>query len=382
MTRRTLIVLLGRMVVGSPTIGCGATSQATSDSTLRSVEASLDNDRGRKGTVWVVNRDKGELAIFDAETGELVSTPGGVTNPLTVGAGAHDICISERTGKAYITVEALDMVAVVDTTTLTVDRIPVGPRPHHIEPSHDGRRIFVSLASHGTAAGAPAFAVIDTDDGSVSYARSSTRPEARSHAVYPSIDGKTIYVSHDRGDEVTTVDAQTGDVISLASIPTPEDVIPTRFGHRLWVSSRGDGTVKRIDLHTKAITASVAVGAQPESIMLTPSERTLVVSLRGTPASLAFVDTVKLELIDSAVLPIGAFGTAGDLAVITLDGRYVYATFDAGPTGVGGVVVVDVRRRVKVDTWRYPGTGRVHGIWYSGRKMQPGMDKGKRPNNR
>jgi hypothetical protein len=100
--------------------------------------------------------------------------------------------------------------------------------------------------------------------------------------------------------------------------------------------------------------------------MLTPSERTLAVSLRGSPATLAFVDTVRLTL--AGTLPIAGPGTFGDLAVITKDGRYVYATFDAGPTGAGGVAMVDVRRRKVVDTWAYPGTGRPHGIWYSRKK--------------
>ena len=49
------------------------------------------------------------------------------------------------------------------------------------------------------------------------------------------------------------------------------------------------------------------------------------------------------------------------------DGRYVYATFDAGVSGTGGVAVVDVRTRQVVDTWAYPGTGRPHGIWHTRR---------------
>ena len=35
--------------------------------------------------------------------------------------------------------------------------------------------------------------------------------------------------------------------------------------------------------------------------------------------------------------------------------------------GTGGVAVVNVRTRMVVDTWDYPGTGRPHGIWYPGR---------------
>ena len=64
-----------------------------------------------------------------------------------------------------------------------------------------------------------------------------------------------------------------------------------------------------------------------------------------------------------------AAGTFGDLAVMTKDGRYVYATFDAGITGTGGVAVVDVRAQQVVDTWAYPGAGRPHGVWYSKKKM-------------
>jgi hypothetical protein len=84
------------------------------------------------------------------------------------------------------------------------------------------------------------------------------------------------------------------------------------------------------------------------------------------PARLAFVDTTNLILLGS--VQIGGAGTFGDLAVITGDGRYVYATFDAGISGTGGVTVVDVLTRKVVARWAYPGAGRPHGIWYSRKK--------------
>ena len=86
--------------------------------------------------------------------------------------------------------------------------------------------------------------------------------------------------------------------------------------------------------------------------MLTPFERTLVVSLRGSPATLAFVDTFHRILIGT--VQIAGEGSFGDLAVMTSDGRYVYATFDRGINGTGGVAVVNVRTRMVVDTWDYP----------------------------
>jgi DNA-binding beta-propeller fold protein YncE len=161
--------------------------------------------------------------------------------------------------------------------------------------------------------------------------------------------------------------------LTVKQIPRAEEVVPSRFGELLWVSARGDNTVKRIDLATEKVTASLPVdtegkGIQPESIMLTPNELTLVVSLRGRPASLAFIDTLALK-----AFPLVRIGpednSAGDLAVMTQNGHFVYATYDNDAAGTGGVAVVDVRTRESVKTWQYPTTGRPHGIWYS--KKQP-----------
>ena len=161
-------------------------------------------------------------------------------------AGAHDICISEKAGKAYITAEADNAVTTVDLETLAKGSIPVGPLPHHIEPSHDGRSIFVTLASHPMTVpppGTPAFATIDTDDNSVTYTATSANPAARAHAVFPTPDGDRMFVAHDTGNEVSGVDVETGDIfLSVSPIVRAEEVVATRFGDQLWVSSRGDGT--------------------------------------------------------------------------------------------------------------------------------------------
>ena len=244
----------------------------------------------------------------------------------------------------------------------SIESIEVGPLPHHCEPSHDGRTMYVSLASHTTTTGTPAYAAIDTDDNSVSYTTTSNNPAARAHGPYPSPWGHTVYVAHDTGDEVTGVNAHTGDIaFSVTPILRAEEVIPTRFGRKLWVSSRGDGTVKRIDLTTNTITGSVAVGlgVQPESVMLTPANaRWSSACAAARPLSPSSIRSTSTLI---GTVQIAGAGTFGDLAVMTNDGRYVYATFDAG-RGTGGVAVVDVRRRKVVDTWAYPGTGRPHGI--------------------
>jgi len=357
---RALAALLGLAVLASISGGARSLRASPGDA-----EGPHHTDDGRQGSVWVVNRDLGELTVFDARTGKVAARLG-------VGAGAHDICISEYSRKAYIAAESINTVTAVDLRTLATESIDVGPMPHHLEPSRDGRTIYVTLASHTPTIGAAQYATIDTATNAVEYVTSSANPNARPHAVYPSRDGQTVFAAHDSGNEMTAIDVPTGTIdFQVGSIPRAEEVAQTRAGTFLWVSARGEGTVKRIKIGRNETPRSVGVGLQPESVMLTPSERTLVVSLRGEPAaSLAFVDTVNLVLEQK--IAIAPAGTLGDLAVMTRDGEYVYATFDYGlgsPTP-GGVAVVHIPTRTVVSTFTYPDTGRPHGVWYSSRKAK------------
>ena len=319
-----------------------------------------DHGRGQlpQGSVWVVNRDAGDLTVFDSRTGAIIAT-------LSIGLGTapHDVCISERSKKAYVTAEAVDQVVVVDLRTLQTQSIAVAPLPHHCEVSHDGETLYVSLASHTPAVGSPRVAVVDTETNAVSYLTSSNDPAARSHGLFASREGDKLFVAHDTGNALSIVDLETGLVdFSIPGIVRAEEPVATRFGNSIWVSARGENAVKLFDLDTQTLTAKIPIeGAQPESVMLTPSERTLAVTLRGSPAALAFVDAVNLESLGSVVFPVDGM-TFGDLAVMTNDGRYVYATYDRGIPGGGGVAVIDVGRRTFVDSFDYPTVGRPHGI--------------------
>ena len=257
---------------------------------------------------------------------------------------------------AYITNENEDTVSIVSTDQLDATKVDLGPKPHHIEVSRDGDTIAVGLF------GTNAVALIDTETGRTENYTSSANPAAAAHGIY--LLDETLYVAHETGDEVTAIDIATGDVVfSIGGISEPSEVLPDASGRLLYVSARGEDAIKIIDLNTHSIVGEVEVGDQPEGLLLTDDQGTLIVSMRGTPARLAFIDTRTLavtELVDLA----GA-DTSGDLAAISDDDRFVYATFDRGETGTGGVAVVDVERRAVIDTWTYPGVGRVHGIAYT-----------------
>ena len=182
------------------------------------------------------------------------------------------------------------------------------------------------------------------------------RTAASAHGPY--LRDETIYVAHETGNEVTGINTETGEIeFTVGGISSRPRCLPIgtsdgcscRAGRR---KDEGDRCGVRADV------GEVAVGDQAETMLLTRDHRTLIVSIRGTPARLAFVDARSLTL--SNTIALAGTGTFGDLAAMSRDGRLVYATFDRGTAGVGGVAVVDIRRRAVIDTWDYPGVGRVH----------------------
>ena len=218
--------------------------------------------------------------------------------------------------------------------------------------------MYVGLFNHNR------IAVIDTATDAVRIVDSSHNVNARAHAPRASTGNRFVFVPHEVGDEVTALDTATGEIVgSISPGSMPTEVLPASDGRRLFLAMRGEGRIKVVDLASVTITGSVLVGTQPESMMLANGDRTLIVSMRGTPAALAFVDANALTLLGTVSLA-GA-GTFGDLAVLSPDGRLVYATFDAGASGVGGVAVVDAQTGQKIATWTYPSAGRPHGIAYS-----------------
>jgi DNA-binding beta-propeller fold protein YncE len=312
-----------------------------------------------RDTVWVVNRDQGTVAVFDAVTGQATAD-----SPIDVGPGLHDIVFSPRTNTVFISDDAGRVYVMSTATHRVVGTIEFGPnsRPHHLSLSYDARTVWVGLFSSNR------IAAIDTRTHDVREFASSLLAGFTAHAPQPSSDDRFVFVPHEGQNLVTKVSARREIVraeATLGSAPnsSPTEVLPTRDGRTLFVAMRVEDAVRTVDLDTFRPTGDpVFVGDQPESLVLTPGERTLLVSLRGMPARLAFVDTDPLAL--EGTLDVAGPGTSGDLAVGSPDGRFVYMTFDAQAGGQGGVAKVDVHRRVVVDTFLYPGTGRPHGVAY------------------
>jgi YVTN family beta-propeller protein len=343
--------IFATLIAISAILGSTSFSASSPPAPTREPAAATDTQGTVQATVWVANRDADNVTIFDAFTGAIVRT-------FLVGDGAHDIAISDTAGKAYVTNELEDRVAVVSVATHQILKTLSMPRPHHAKVSPDGRRVYVGLFNNNLVA------AIDTATDQVFIVPSSANPNVKAHAPRSSPSGRLVFVPHEVGDEVTALDAATGQLLGAVNIGSmPTEVLAAADGRRLFVAMRGEGRIKVVDLATTQVIGSVDVGTQPESLILANDQRTLISSLRGSPAQLAFADADRLTLFGR--VPLAGSGTFGDLAVLSPDGRYVYATFDAGINGTGGVTVIDAQNGQRVGGWLYPGVGRPHGIAYS-----------------
>ena len=175
--------------------------------------------------------------------------------------------------------------------------IPMGPAPHHLLASRDGepdlRRRVRPEHRRRRRHRAP------TPRSPTSSA--SPLPNARTHAVFVTRDGKDLYTANtrairtERGD-VGHLDARSGGLLcNTRSASTRARSSSTPNGRRGYVSVRGreQGQGARPARATARVLTGreAVVGTQPDTLQLTHDSDTLVVTLRGTPAQISLLDT-------------------------------------------------------------------------------------------
>jgi Cytochrome D1 heme domain len=188
-------------------------------------------------------------------------------------------------------------------------------------------------------------------------------PRARTHMVELGPGEKKLYTINEVVNEIGVLEATTGQFLySIAVGNRPSEIMFSRDGKRAFVSVRGgENKVKRIDLARRTVTSEVATNQQPDTLQLTPDERLLVVSLRGTPAEIQVFDARTLTLV--ATVEIAGAGTIAGHNWLSANGRYTFVTFEGGLSP--GIAVVDHKAGHRlVATYPYPGGGRPHGIFY------------------
>lgn len=326
--------------------------------------AGLPALRGASGTLWVTNRtgDPGSVTVFDAGTGDVIGT-------ITVGSRPTGILAPSGTGKVYVSNGApgnhANTISVISKDTLsviaTIDTGP-GSDPHHMAQSRDGRFVYVALFGTRTVA------VIDTaTDTVVRTLEASGNAAAKTHAVWVSADGRTVYATNSLGSSpasppgtVSAIDVTTGTRLwELVVGQNPSEILVTNDGKIAYVTVRTEDVVKVLDLTTSppTISATVPIGDQPDTLLLTNDNKTLVVTLRGT-AAVTLMDTRTLE---TRTVPVA--GTTTGHHWLSANGRYSFVAV-VGGNGQSGIAVIDSVTGVVVRSYLLPGVADPHGVFF------------------
>jgi len=312
------------------------------------------------GTVWAVERFDGgpnTLAAFDASTGDVLGV-------VPVGRRPIGVTAPHGTGKVYTADERSNQMTVISKDDLSVvTHIPIGPLPHHIMASPNGK--FVYVGEYGTNK----VGVVDTSiDERVAEYTASANPGAKTHAVWITNDGKDVYATNEGSVQSDTgtlsrLHAATGE--RLWEIPTgrrPSEVLVTPNRKTAYVSIRNDNAVKVYDVsgETPALTGETFIGVQPDTLQMTNDGKTLIVGLRSIP-QLALMDTETLSVRFVTFPGVGISGHEW----LSANGKYTFVALESTSVGQpGAIAVVDNDAGAILDSWTYPGGPWPHGVFY------------------
>lgn len=319
------------------------------------VEASLP---GAGGTIFVTERTFGSVAAVDADTGAPIWTA-------KTGGSPIGITLPHGTGRIYTSDEGSNQMSVFDADTgAALGTIAMGPLPHHLMASRNGKRIYVAEFGHNE------IGVIDTTvEARVAGFVTSPLPNARTHAVWITRNGKELYATNSRANradvgDVAKLDPVTGELLCNTAVGAdPSEVLVTPDMTAAYVTVRRENKVKELDLtgSCPVLTGREAVvGTQPDTLQLTNDGRTLVVTLRGTPAQITLLD---IESFGATIVNLPGHTTTGH-HWLSANGKYSFVAVE----GPAGVVVVDNETTATLADYPYPnppGGSRAHGVFYA-----------------
>lgn len=302
--------------------------------------------------VYVANEEADTVSVLDAASFRMLANVrvGGKPHNVQVspdgtrvwvtnnGEPVADAAAHQNMGKDEHQATGAGAVWVIDATTDAVlAKVPVGLHPAHVVLTPDGRFAYVTNGGDNT------LSVIDA----ATQRRVSTIAVGKfPHGIRVSPDGKQAYVANLKGNTVSVVD--TASQKEVAQIPVgkgPAQVGFTPDGRLAFVSLSGENAVAVIDPATRKVLHRIAVGTVPIQLFATPDSTTLLVANQGTrkkPAkTLSMIDLRSFKVIKTVETGAGAHGV-----VIDREGKYAYVT----NTYAGSLSVLDIGKRSVVAT--------------------------------
>ena len=221
----------------------------------------------------VLNKEDANLAIVEPASGNVLGR-------VPVGQGPHELVTSTDGTIAFAsnygtgpapgrTISMIDIAARKE-----LRRIDVSPlsRPHGLAFAN-GKLYFTAEADRKIARYDPATDTIDWQ---------FETGQATTHMVLPTKDARTIFTSNIGGDSVSVIQQATGGAWTQTVIPVgkgPEGIALSPDGREVWSAHSRDGGVSIIDVATKKVVQTIALGTRRSNrIKLTPDGRFALVS--------------------------------------------------------------------------------------------------------
>lgn len=249
------------------------------------------------------------------------------------------------------------VVEVIDPATYkVVARVNVGHTPYHITPSWDLTHLYVGNEVSGT------LTAVDPMNGKAA----STVPVPHPYNLYFAPDGKTAIVVAERERRLVIMDPNTWTELGSIPIPWPgvDHLDFSADGSYLMASTEFAGVVVKVDLVSRTVAGTVAVGGLPIDIRLAPDASVFYVANQGR-GGVSVIDPVAMKEV--AFIPTGK-GAHG--FQLSRDSTRMYVSNRLE----GTVSVIDMDTRMVVDKWHTGGSPDMMQIspdglqlWVSGR---------------
>jgi DNA-binding beta-propeller fold protein YncE len=142
-------------------------------------------------------------------------------------------------------------------------RLPAGSKPQDVRLSPDGTVFYVADMGRDKL-----LRIGYRSDRVVGH----TDMPAMPHGIYPSRDGRLLYVSDRMAGEVSVVSVATNRIVDTWSAPGshPDMGGLSADGRTLWLSGRYDGHVYGWDTRTGRLVARIRVGGSPHGLLVWP----------------------------------------------------------------------------------------------------------------
>lgn len=314
--------------------------------------------------VFVTAQSEDKITAIDLETERIMRyiAVGVRPDSSTPPEAPHNVALSPDGHYLYVNLIVSGMVEKYDARTLAkLGQVQVGLSPAQIALSSDGSTLYVSNYDLTLQQRY----VNKVDAASMTMTKVIDEVGQAPHGVQLSADERYLYTMNAGGDDIAEVDLQTYEVTrripivpdsplppGQSAVRNPYQAVLSKDGKTLWVSCRGSGEVRVVDLAAGRVVDSIQVGTHPLVLQITPDGGQIWVPNQGSN-SLSIIDVASRKV--TATIP--NLLTQPHAVAFTADGKTAFISCEnttggdlhhptVGSSTIPGMVyVVDVASR-------------------------------------